>query len=161
MTRTDQSIMLSLLSLSSSGFTPAMHIPASAPRCAGPVMGVESMEGVGPETGNKIFDPLGLADGASERTLAWYRAAELKHGRVAMAGCAGVAWVTAGGNLFAPPETLMSLDGTTFGSLGREPFAAWEALPAVGKLQIILVIGASEALSEAEKPHYMVRNPNP
>ena len=98
MTRTDQSIMLSLLSLSSSGFTPAMHIPASAPRCAGPVMGVESMEGVGPETGNKIFDPLGLADGASERTLAWYRAAELKHGRVAMAGCAGVALRRVGGS---------------------------------------------------------------
>eukprot|EP00967_Tisochrysis_lutea_P142889 scaffold264660_cov37-Tisochrysis_lutea.AAC.1 len=41
-------------------------------------------EGVGPETGNKVFDPLGLAKIASPETLAWYRAAELKHSRVAM-----------------------------------------------------------------------------
>ena len=41
-------------------------------------------EGTGPETGNKVFDPLGLSKIASEETLAWYRAAELKHSRVAM-----------------------------------------------------------------------------
>ena len=41
-------------------------------------------EGVGIETGNKVFDPMGLSKIASEETLAWYRAAELKHSRVAM-----------------------------------------------------------------------------
>ena len=154
MTRTDQSIMLSLLSLSSSGFTPAMHIPASAPRCAGPVMGVESMEGVGPETGNKIFDPLGLADGASERTLAWYRAAELKHSRVAMAAVTGWAYVSSGGPLF--PGYLSIQEGVTFESLGRDGYAAWDAVPDNGKAQIIGVIGILELLGEASvKPHYM------
>lgn len=32
-----------------------------------------------------IWDPLGLADIGSDETLAWYRHAEIKHGRVAMA----------------------------------------------------------------------------
>jgi hypothetical protein len=30
----------------------------------------------------KVWDPLGLADIGSEETLAWYRHAEIKHGRV-------------------------------------------------------------------------------
>jgi len=39
---------------------------------------------VGVETGGKVFDPLGLSKIASAETLAWYRAAELKHSRIAM-----------------------------------------------------------------------------
>ena len=35
------------------------------------------------------FDPWGLADVGSPETLAWYRAAELKHGRVCMAAFVG------------------------------------------------------------------------
>ena len=46
--------------------------------------GVRRREGVGQETGNKVFDPLGFSKIASAETLAWYRAAELKHSRVAM-----------------------------------------------------------------------------
>jgi hypothetical protein len=37
----------------------------------------------------KGFDPLGLADLGSDETLAWFRAAELKHSRVAMLATAG------------------------------------------------------------------------
>lgn len=36
------------------------------------------------------FDPLGLADGKDDSTLAWYRAAELKHGRVCMLAALGI-----------------------------------------------------------------------
>ena len=43
-----------------------------------------SREGTGPETGGKVFDPMGFSKIASAETLAWYRAAELKHSRVAM-----------------------------------------------------------------------------
>ena len=52
-------------------------------------------EGVGPETGGNVFDPMGLSKIASEETLAWYRAAELKHSRVAMVGGRppGAVWV--------------------------------------------------------------------
>jgi hypothetical protein len=32
----------------------------------------------------KIWDPLGLAEIGGDETLAWYRHAEIKHGRVAM-----------------------------------------------------------------------------
>ena len=46
-------------------------------------------EGTGPETGGKVFDPWGLSKIASAETLAWYRACELKHGRVAMMACGG------------------------------------------------------------------------
>jgi hypothetical protein len=33
----------------------------------------------------RMWDPLGLAEIGSDETLAWYRHAEIKHGRVAMA----------------------------------------------------------------------------
>merc|ERR1719243_521211 len=117
-------------------------------------MGVADMEGVGPETGNKVFDPLGLSKIASEETLAWYRAAELKHSRVAMAAVTGWAWVSSGGPLF--PGYLSAEQGITFESLGRDGYAAWDAVPEAGKFQILGVIGILEILSEsAVKPHYM------
>jgi Chlorophyll A-B binding protein len=49
-----------------------------------------SMELVGGsvETGGD-WDPANLASKASDETLAWYRAAELKHGRVSMLAAAG------------------------------------------------------------------------
>ena len=45
------------------------------------------MDGIQAPTG--FFDPLGLSKSASDETLAWYRAAEIKHGRVAMAAFLG------------------------------------------------------------------------
>ena len=42
-------------------------------------------------------------------------------------------------------------------SLGRDGYAAWDATPAAGKLQIIGIIGLLELLGEAAtKPHYMM-----
>merc|ERR1719313_2578416 len=117
-------------------------------------MSVADMEGVGPETGGKVFDPLGLSKIASEETLAWYRACELKHSRVAMAAVTGWAWVSSGGPLF--PGYLSIEQGITFESLGREGYAAWDAVPDSGKLQIIGVAGILDLLGEASvKPHYM------
>ena len=121
--------------------------PASVCVCA-------SREGVGPETGGKVFDPMGLSKIASEETLAWYRAAELKHSRVAMAAVTGWAYVSSGGPLF--PGYLSIQEGVTFESLGRDGYAAWDAVPDNGKAQIIGVIGILELLGEASvKPHYM------
>merc|ERR1719262_1942689 len=118
-------------------------------------MGVADMEGVGPETGGKVFDPLGLSKIASEETLAWYRAAELKHGRVAMAAATGWAWVGSGAPLF--PGYLSVEKGITFESLGREGYAAWDAVPDSGKFQIIGIVGILDLLGEAAvKPHYMM-----
>merc|ERR1719390_196224 len=118
-------------------------------------MGVADMEGTGPETGGKVFDPMGLSKIASEETLAWYRAAELKHSRVAMAAATGWAYVASGGPLF--PGYLSIEKGITFESLGREGYAAWDAVPDSGKLQIIGIVGILDLLGEAAvKPHYMM-----
>merc|ERR1719487_1243306 len=98
---------------------------------------------------------MGLSGIASEETLAWYRAAELKHSRIAMAAATGWAYVASGGPLL--PGYLSPSEGVTFASLGTKGYAAWDAVPESGKLQIIGVIGILELLGEAAvKPHYMM-----
>mmetsp|Transcript_32342 Transcript_32342/g.80153 ORF Transcript_32342/g.80153 Transcript_32342/m.80153 type:complete len:212 (-) Transcript_32342:978-1613(-) len=132
----------------------AAPLSALAPQRAVSVrMGVESMEGVGPETGGKMWDPLDLSSMASEKTIAWYRHAELKHGRVSMAAFLGWLWVNGGAPLF---PGAYSTSGATFESLGHDSFAAWDALPLLAKAQIIGVAGLLEFVSETEKPHYMM-----
>ena len=49
----------------------------------------DSMAGKSVELGGGVWDPLGLADLGSERTLRWFRAAEVKHCRVAMLATLG------------------------------------------------------------------------
>merc|ERR1719206_396790 len=46
------------------------------------------MPGTGIETGGQIWDPAGFAT-YSDQSLIWFRACELKHGRVAMLASAG------------------------------------------------------------------------
>merc|ERR1719231_1607800 len=147
--------MLSLVSPSTAAFVaPAARVSAGVRAAASVQMGVADMEGTGPEIGGKVFDPLGLSKIASEETLAWYRAAELKHSRIAMAAVTGWAWVASGGPLF--PGYLSPSEGVTFESLGRTGYAAWDAVPENGKFQILGVIGILELLGEASvKPHYM------
>jgi hypothetical protein len=41
-------------------------------------------EGTGEETGGEIWDPLDIAGSVGDEALMWFRASELKHGRVAM-----------------------------------------------------------------------------
>jgi hypothetical protein len=140
--------MLSL-ACSSLGYAPTPVARAGAVR-----MGASDMPGIGPETGDKIFDPLGFTKFGSEKTLAWYRASELKHGRVCMLASVGIAYTALGLPLFGGK---IALDGTTFASLGaaKDPWAAFDAVPASGKLQMLLVIGALEFASEYSKPHYL------
>ena len=91
----------------------ALNTPMRVVQRSGAIhMGVADMEGTGPETGGKVFDPMGLSKIASEETLAWYRAAELKHSRVAMAAATGWAYVASGGPLF--PGYLSIEKGVTF-----------------------------------------------
>merc|ERR1719504_571756 len=146
--------MLSLFAQPLSFNTPTAVVRSVTPAAASLRMGVADMEGVGVETGGKVFDPLGLSKIASEETLAWYRACELNHSRVAMAAVTGWAWVSSGGPLF--PGYLSPSAGVTFESLGRTGYAAWDAVPENGKFQILGVIGILELLGEASvKPHYM------
>lgn len=50
---------------------------------------VDTLEGVGEETGGEIWDPLDIAASVGDEALMWFRASELKHGRVAMLAALG------------------------------------------------------------------------
>ena len=120
----------------------ALNTPMRVVQRSGAIhMGVADMEGTGPETGGKVFDPLGLSKIASEETLAWYRAAELKHSRVAMAAATGWAYVASGGPLF--PATSRRARASP-----REPrplgLRCVGRDAGVGRLQIIGVVGILE-----------------
>lgn len=96
------------------------------------------------------FDPLGLATLGSESTLAWFRAAELKHSRVAMLATTGYL-VQAAGYHF---PGMLSHD-VSFESLSNmKPLDAWNAVPAEGRAQIIGMILLAEIISEAQGTHY-------
>ena len=111
-------------------------------------------EGLGPETANKVFDPLDLASVGGDKTLAWFRHAELKHGRVAMAAMVGFLVHINGihfGGYLSPTY------GITFESLSKMgPFDAWNAIPLLGQLQILWTIAGLEHASECLDPagHY-------
>ena len=78
------------------------------------------------------FDPLGLATYGSDETYAWFRAAELKHGRVAMLATTGYLVQAAG--IHFPGMVSMKQD-ISFESLSAmKPFDAWVAMPEGGKI---------------------------
>ena len=114
-------------------------------------------KGLNPTIG--FWDPLNVA-GASgslygfnnEQTIAWYRQAEIKHGRVAMAAFVGMVlqangWVFPGN--IAPGVTFKSCVGAT-------PLDTWDNVPLYGKYQIIAWVGLMELCTEIQKPHYLM-----
>mmetsp|Transcript_38113 Transcript_38113/g.123321 ORF Transcript_38113/g.123321 Transcript_38113/m.123321 type:complete len:222 (-) Transcript_38113:154-819(-) len=97
------------------------------------------------------FDPLGFSKDASPETMAKFREAELKHGRVAM--LASVGYLVGAAKISFPGELAK---GVTFASVAANgPYQAWDAVPQAGKLQILSIILALEWATEAKKPHYM------
>lgn len=118
------------------------------------------MEGAAHETGFQVFDPLGLATLGSPATLAWFRHAELKHGRVCMAAFVG--WLVAVSGLHFP-GLISPTEGVSFADLSKlAPLEQWSATPATGKLQMLLAIGFIEHQSEWKvKPHYMTPGGTP
>jgi len=103
------------------------------------------------------FDPLNFATAGSDETLLWFRAAELKHSRVAMVATTGYL-VNAAGIHF--PGMLSS--DISFESLSTmNPMDAWDAVPFVGKAQILATILAAELVSEAKGVHYTKGGPMP
>jgi len=133
---------------------PSLVAPA-APARANMQMALEQLPGAGPETGGKAWDPMGISDmcpyGSTQ--YEWMRTAEIKHGRVCMAASVGFLVQESGlhfsGYLSKTPEI-------SFESLsGMGALAAWAAVPALGKAQIMTAAGLIEAFAEAQKPHYM------
>jgi len=105
-----------------------------------------------------FFDPLGILreDESLKETIGWFRHAEIKHGRVAMAAFVGYC-VQANGICFP-----WNIQGPIGGFLGNDlptisfadisaaggPADQWDALPTAAKVQIICVIGFLEMWSE-------------
>merc|ERR1719232_2105643 len=99
------------------------------------------------------FDPLALADAefweqGNEATIAWLRHAEMKHGRVAMAGFVG--YIIHENGIHFPWKLSNSLpDGDWYSSSeGLSAPAIWDATPQAARLQILLIIGFFELWSE-------------
>jgi len=112
------------------------------------------------------WDPLNIGDESAE-TIAWFRHAEIKHGRVAMAAFVGYLvqangihfpWDLANPILGLSDSTISFADISAAGS----PPAQWDALPTAAKIQIIAGIGflemwgeSSIALEKAGEKHYV------
>lgn len=66
----------------------AAFAPRGAARTSSTSLKMSDLIGASPPVG--FFDPLGLSNGKDEETMRWYRAAELKHGRISMLATLGV-----------------------------------------------------------------------
>jgi len=137
---------LLLASVATAFFAPPTAVTPTLPQLRASPM-LDGLEGQTKPFG--LWDPLGLADLGTETTVAWYRAAEIKHGRVAMAATVG--WIINEMGLTFPGEVAT---GVTYKSLGKG-VDAWVALPDYGKAQIIAFIGILELGAEAQQPHYL------
>ena len=101
-----------------------------------------------------VFDPLNIANEDEMDYLLWYRAAELKHGRVCMLAFTGW-WVTVAFNFhlkgFISVEEKVSFDDIA----NVDWFAdSWAKVPASGQAQILTVIGLLEWYTECNGVHY-------
>merc|ERR1719387_1078046 len=113
----------------------AFHGAAVAPRAGAISMmdksGLEAQaKALNPIIG--YFDPLNLAEGefwgdSNEATIGFLREAEIKHGRVAMAGFVG--YIVHANDIKFPWEPFASAPS------GVSPQALWDTLPEVAKWQ--------------------------
>jgi len=104
-----------------------------------------------------FWDPLNIiSDDVSPETIGWFRHAEIKHGRVAMAGFVGYIFHANGivfpWNIQAPLPIpgLTEVPAISFADISAagSPADMWDALPTGAKWQIICVVGFLEMWSE-------------
>ena len=105
-----------------------------------------------------MWDPLNIAaEDVSPETIGWFRHAEIKHGRVAMAGFVGYVIQENGihfpWNIQGPvpgTDLTANLPAISFGEISAagSPADQWDALPTAAKVQILCVVGFLEMYGE-------------
>ena len=120
-----------------------------------------------------FWDPLNIVDNGmtTPESIGWWRHAEIKHGRVAMAGFVGYCvhangiyfpWAIQKPLPFSPiTSDLPTINFADISAAGG-PADQWDALPTAAKVQILCVIGFLEmwgetsiALEAAGQKHYV------
>ena len=135
-------MLAALVASSALGYAPMMQ-PLRAARSCAVSMAVSDMPGISTETGNVVWDPMGLSENMDDANLKLVRAAELKHGRVAMLAVVGWIWTATGAHF----EGLISTSkGVSFADLAAapNPILAATGVPGAGVWQMIFAIGALE-----------------
>uniref|UniRef100_A0A7S4E3G0 Uncharacterized protein n=1 Tax=Pelagomonas calceolata TaxID=35677 RepID=A0A7S4E3G0_9STRA len=120
-----------------------------APPAARPTTRLSATEGASAPLG--FWDPAGLSELGSDRTQAWFKAAETKHGRVAMAACTG--WIVTEMGFRWPGAYDMA--GHKFSDVPGGLAAEAVFRDNGGMVQILFSAGLVEFWSELQKPHYM------
>jgi len=105
-----------------------------------------------------FWDPLNIVnENTAPETIGWFRHAEIKHGRVAMAGFVGYCvhangitfpWNIQTGLTYTPLTANLPTVSFADISAAGAPGDMWDALPTAAKLQIILVVGFLEMHGE-------------
>jgi hypothetical protein len=140
------------------GVAPAATVSRSGVASMGIDALKEKAKALNPVIG--YYDPLNLASGefwgdSNEATIGFLSEAEIKHGRVAMAGFVG--YIVHANDIRFPWKGPWDSIPT-----GISPQAAWDAIPEAAKWQIILTVGFFEfwrensyILKEDGESHYM------
>ena len=105
-------------------------------------MDASDLIGAATEIGG-FWDPIGLSKGKDEETLRWYRAAELKHGRVCMLASLGI-WIQAAPEFFNEKDWIpgyITKDTNALKAVSEiystSPFALLQILIAIGAVEVL------------------------
>ena len=100
-----------------------------------------------------FWDPLGIVtEDTAPETIGWFRHAEIKHGRVAMAAFVGYCIQENG---YCWPWNLTGDTPFSAISAAGSPGDQWDALPTEAKVQFFVFVGFLEIWSEAD---YVLQN---
>ena len=140
----------------------ALVAPVAPARPATQLAAFDASQMEGAETFG-FWDPFGFSK-TSPEALTWYRAAELKHGRVAMVACMGFIAqsfpLTKMADVPLAKASLypgLSTVDVTFGDLAAagNPVEQFKLVPTLGLWQFAFVAGMIETYGEFQKPHYL------